>query len=81
MIGAKSKDPEDVSFAMPLQGILTMHSRLGAEPEKSLTSERSPYPDQPNRKRYLLNRRPSWHPAIGIPRSLGIGKILRVLCG
>ena len=47
MIGAESKDPENISVSTPLQGVLTMHSRLGSEPGKSLTSERSPIPDQP----------------------------------
>jgi hypothetical protein len=34
MIGAESKDPEDISFAKPQRGVLTMHSRLGSEPKK-----------------------------------------------
>jgi len=28
MMGAESKDPEDISFAMPLQGVPTMHSQF-----------------------------------------------------
>ena len=33
MMGAKSKDPGDISFAMTRQGVLTIHGRLDFEPE------------------------------------------------
>ena len=39
-MGAESKDPEDISFAMPLQGVLTMQVGLGSSRE-ILTSSSS----------------------------------------